>query len=119
MRGADIATTVLLAIVVLSAAISAIGVLLAKDFYERLHYLSIVATVGVWSLAAAVLVKESIDQAGIKAVLIAAVVFLMNSVLTHATARAGRTRQYGSLDIRPEEKANRPSEGAGRRRDAA
>lgn len=110
MSGADSAAAVLLGITVCSAAFSAAGVLLARDFYERLHFTSVAATFGVWSLAAAVLVKESLNQAGIKAILIAAVVFFMNSVLNHAIARAGRVRQYGNLDIRPEERANRPQE---------
>lgn len=101
MSAADIATAVLLVLVILSAAISALGVILARDFYERLHYLSIVATAGVWSLAAAVLVKKSINEAGIKTVMIAAVVCFANSVQSHFTARAGRLRQYGNLDIRP------------------
>ena len=114
MSGTDIAVAALLAAVVLSAAVSAIGVLLAKDVYDRLQFSFGISAVGVWAMAAAVLVKESVSQAGIKSILIAIIVFFMNSVLTHATARAARIRRYGNLDIRPEEKANRARE-----RDAA
>lgn len=111
MSAPDAAVAVLLAIAVLSGAVSGIGILAARDAYERLHYMSPVATVGAWAIAAAVVVKESVNQAGIKAILIAALIFFMNSVLTHATARAARARQYGNLKIRPEEKRNRPEAG--------
>jgi multisubunit Na+/H+ antiporter MnhG subunit len=110
VSGADIAAAILLGIVVLAAAVSAVGILLSRDAYERLQYLSIVSTVGVCALAAAVVVKEALDQAGIKAILIAAVVVALNAALSHTTARAARTRQFGNLEVRPEEKQNRPPE---------
>ncbi len=108
MSASDLAAALLLGIAVLSGVVTAIGMVAAKDAYERMHYMSPVATIGAWAIAAAVVVKESVNQAGIKAVLIAAIIFFMNAVLTHATARAARARQYGNLKIRPEEKRNRP-----------
>ncbi len=111
MSGADLATAILLGIGVITVVASAIGVLLGRDFYERLQYMSPASSLGIGAIAAAVVVKESVNQAGIKAMIIAVVVFFTNSLLAHVTARAGRVRQYGKLDLRPEERA--------RRRDAA
>ncbi len=95
MSASEIAVTILLAITVLGTVLSALGLLWSQDFYERLHYLAPAATVGVSALAAAIVIQEALGQAGIKAIFIAVLVLFMNAVLTHATARAGRIRQYG------------------------
>src|SRR5690242_13856223 len=69
--------------------------LLMKDIYERLHYLAPPATISIISFAAAAIVDKHLSQAGIKALLIMVVLLVMNAVLTHATARAARIRQFG------------------------
>ena len=66
-----------------------------KDLYERLHYLFPPATITIICFTAAVIVDKRFSQAGIKALLIMLVLLAMNSVLTHATARAARIRQFG------------------------
>jgi monovalent cation/proton antiporter MnhG/PhaG subunit len=85
---------VLLGIGVLSAVISAIAMLIMKDLYERLHYLSPPATITIICFTAAVIADKHLSMSGIKAVLIMIVLLLMNAVLTHATARAARIRQF-------------------------
>ena len=55
-------------------------------------------------IAAAVVVREGLSQAGIKAILIAAVVFFMNPILSHATIRAARIRRLGRWLPSPEER---------------
>jgi multisubunit Na+/H+ antiporter MnhG subunit len=45
-----------------------------------------------------VLLRRPFVQFGIKAVLIALVLLITNSLLTHATARAARIRRFGALD---------------------
>lgn len=107
MSASDVAAGILLAIVVVSAWFSVIGVLLAANFYERLHYMSVVACVGLPALVAAMLVKESVNQAGIKTILIGLILFFANAVQTHVTARAGRIEQQGSLGVRPDEERSR------------
>jgi monovalent cation/proton antiporter MnhG/PhaG subunit len=86
---------VLLGIGVLSAALSAVALLFMKDLYERMHYLSPPATVTIICFTAAVIADKHLSQAGIKALLIMVVLLAMNAVLTHATARAARIRQFG------------------------
>ena len=85
---------VLLGIGVASALLSSIALLVMKDLYERMHYLSPPATVTIICFTAAVLVDKHFSQAGIKAVIIMVVLLFMNAILTHATARAARTRQF-------------------------
>lgn len=107
MTPAAIAAAALLLIAVLCVLVASLGVLLSRDPYTRLHYMAPVATLGIWSVAAAVLVTESVNQGGVKALLTAIIILFMNAVLSHATARAARVQQYGNLDILPEEKERR------------
>jgi monovalent cation/proton antiporter MnhG/PhaG subunit len=94
---------VLLAICVISAWICCLGMLLLQDFYERLHYMATVSTLSMFALLAAVVVEEGWGQATIKTILIAVTVFVMNAVLTHATARAARIRELGKWTPDPKE----------------
>lgn len=102
------AVIVLLAIGVASAGVSALGVLLARNFYERLHYTAPVATVGVVAVTAALLFQEPFSAATIKVLLICALIVVMNPVLTHATARAARIRRTGEWQPQPQEKISGP-----------
>ena len=95
MSKTQIAIDVLLAIGVVSILISSVAMLVMKDLYERLHYLFPPATLSVICLTAAVLIDKHFSQAGIKALLIMFLVLSTNAVLTHATARAARIRQFG------------------------
>jgi multicomponent Na+:H+ antiporter subunit G len=77
-----------------------LGVLVMRDAYDKLHYTSPATTVGALAIALAVVVEESFNQAGIKALLVFLALAVTNPVLTHATARAARVRQLGGW--RPE-----------------
>ena len=92
---AHIVRDVLLAIVVLSVVLACAGVLVMRNVYERLHYLAAPGTIGVVALAGAVFAEEGLGQAALTAAFIAIVVLLANAILSHATARAARIRQYG------------------------
>jgi monovalent cation/proton antiporter MnhG/PhaG subunit len=89
---------VLLAATVMCVGLSAVGVLLAGDVYERLHYLSGIGAVGVFLLAAAVWVRHGLSLGAVKTLLIAIIIFFTNSVLTHATARAAWVRAHDTWD---------------------
>lgn len=95
---------ILLAIAVLTALASCIGMLVMRDPYQRLHYLSPAASISPILIMVAVVLQEGLKQAGIKAILIAAVMFVMNAVLSHATARAFRIRELGQLLPRADQK---------------
>ena len=91
------AVTVLVWIATGMAVLTVIGLLVAKNVFARLHYLGLIASVGTVCACAAIVVQEGWSQAGIKAILTGIVIFFMNPVLTHATARAARVRRYGNL----------------------
>ncbi len=88
----EILAAVLLAVGVLIELLSAVGVLVMRNPFDRLHYLAPAMSLGPLAIAAAVLVAESDAQAKIKSVLIALVLLVTGPVLTHATARAAWTR---------------------------
>jgi monovalent cation/proton antiporter MnhG/PhaG subunit len=85
---------VLLGIGVVSTVLSCIALLVMKDLYEKMHYLSPPATVTIICFTAAVIADKHLSQSGIKALIIMVVLLVMNAVLTHATARAARIRQF-------------------------
>ncbi len=86
---------VLLVLAVVIAFICCIGMMVMRDAYQRLHYLAPASSISPVLIMIAVLVEEKLTQAGIKAILVAAVMFVMNAILSHATARAFRIRELG------------------------
>jgi multicomponent Na+:H+ antiporter subunit G len=88
----------LLTIAAGAVLLSAIGVLAPGTVYRRLHYLAPAATIGVVAVAIAIVWVEGFGQMGIKALLTGAVLFVMNPILTHATARGARTHERGRWD---------------------
>lgn len=100
---AHVAVVILLAIAVVVTLISCLGLVLMKDFYQRLHYMAPVSTISAFCVLAAVVVQEGWGQATLKTIIIVLVLFFMNATLTHATARAARVRQLGHWTADPKE----------------
>jgi multicomponent Na+:H+ antiporter subunit G len=90
----DAAVTVLLGAGVALAVFAALGVLLMRDAFERLHYLA-PASLSAACVAAAVVVRDSFSLIGNKAIALAVFVLVTSPVLTHVTARALRDLQRG------------------------
>jgi monovalent cation/proton antiporter MnhG/PhaG subunit len=80
-----------------------LGLLLARDVYDRLHVVAPAGMLGGPLVCAAVLVNESFSQGGIKAVIVGAILVVTGPVLTHATGRAARLRQTGHVPVLPSE----------------
>jgi monovalent cation/proton antiporter MnhG/PhaG subunit len=114
MNAHQLAIEVLLWIAVVSIAVSVLGMLLMKDFFEKLHYMGTVAAISAGCILAAVCLQEGWGQAAIKTILVFAIGLLMNAVLTHATARAARVRNLGHWTPNPDEQIH-GSGGAGER----
>ncbi len=95
MTPTQVAIDILLGLGAATTALSAIAVATRKDFYESLHYLSPPATLGTACFTLAVLLDKRFSQTGIKALIVCVVLLFMNAILTHATARAARVRQFG------------------------
>lgn len=72
--------------------LSALGMWAMHDAYQRLHYLSLPATVGAALLALALWLGLPGNEAGVKGTLAALALAGVNGVLTHATARVFKHR---------------------------
>ena len=92
---------VLLGGVVLVCWLGVLGMLRMREPVQALHYLSLPASVGSVLLTAAVFIATGSSQASWKMVMIAGVLFAINSVVAHATARAFRIRELGHWKPQP------------------
>ena len=106
MSAATVAVEVLVWVTVATCLVCCLGIVLMKNFFERLHYMATVSTVATVALLIAVVIEQGWGQATIKMSLIVVVLFLMNAVLTHATARAARVRELGHCGTENIETAN-------------
>jgi monovalent cation/proton antiporter MnhG/PhaG subunit len=99
----DIAEYVLLVLGTGTLVLSAVGVLVMRSVYDRLHYVGS-ASVGAALVCIAVTVRESFSLIGNKTLLIAFFLLVSGPVLVHATARAARIREQGSEPVEEREK---------------
>ncbi len=74
------------------AVASAIGVLVMRDPFQRLHFVAPAATVSTALITIAVGVGGLRTQAVLKTATIGGLLLAVNGVVTHATARAARLR---------------------------
>ena len=93
-----IAAAVLVTVGVAVELACCVGVVVMRDVYDKLHFTGPATILGPLALAAAIVVQEGLSQAGIKALLVAALLLVANPVLTHATGRALFIRQRDHLE---------------------
>lgn len=103
MTWQGIAAAALLVVGVSVELLCCLGLLVMDDVYDRLHYLGPAVTIGPAAIAAAVVLQEALSTAGIKALLITAVLAGTGPVLTHVAARVARLREHGQWEPRPDE----------------
>jgi multicomponent Na+:H+ antiporter subunit G len=89
----DLVLGILVGLGVGSELLCCAGLVVMRDVYARLHYAMAASSVPPFLLAAAVIVDKGWTQPGINALVLAAVLFLINPVAAHATARAARSRR--------------------------
>jgi multisubunit Na+/H+ antiporter MnhG subunit len=95
---------VLLVAAVVAQLVSALGLVVMRTSADRLHYTSAAFTVGPFCVLAAVLLREGMTTASYDAIATVMLLVLAGPVVIHATARAGRRRQFGEPQARPEER---------------
>lgn len=103
MHHATIAA-VLVSIAVGLALACSVGVGIMQNALQRLHFSAPVTSFSVALIACAVWIDDPNWQARLKIVLIALIMFLMNAILSHATARAIRIREDKRFKPGPGEK---------------
>ncbi|GAC1434315.1 MAG: hypothetical protein NVSMB65_08330 [Chloroflexota bacterium] len=99
-----LATGILLTLGVGVELLCCLGLVLMRNVFDRLHYLGPATLLGPLLIALAVVAREALSQAGIKALLIALVLAVVSPVVTHATGRAARLRSFGTLAVGPEDR---------------
>ena len=72
--------------------LSAIGAMVMRDAYQRLHYLAPPSSLAPLLLTIALFVGEPDKLVGCKMLVLLLVLNAINGVVTHATARAARIR---------------------------
>ena len=98
MSAAAVIVWALLAVGVAAQLAGVIGVLVAADVYDRLHFTGPASIFGPFALALAIVIDEGpLSQAGLKSMLVAILLLGLSPVLVHATARAAYVRERGSL----------------------
>ena len=99
----EVLVAVLLVVAVIAVLISCLGMLVMRDALDQLHFAAPAATIAPIAVAVAVLLEEPLSSAGIKAVIVAVLLFITSPVLSHATARSARIREHGRWKVLPHE----------------
>lgn len=102
----EIVTDVLLALAVLVVAASAAGVLAMRDAPARLHYVTPAAVVAPVLVAAAVFVRQGLDQNTGETLVALFFMVAAGPYLSHATIRAIRLRDHGDWRLKRDERRN-------------
>jgi multicomponent Na+:H+ antiporter subunit G len=84
----------------------ALGVLVVRDSFDRLHFLGPAASLGPFLVVMALVVENALSTNGVKAILAGALMLLTAPILTHATGRAARVRQFGHWEPLPLEEVD-------------
>ncbi len=99
-----VAALALLAFGVAIELVCCIGLLRAGNVFDRLHFLGPASTVGPAAILGFVLLRYGAGPAGIKTIVLTVALIVFGPVLTHATARAGRVREFDRWQILDEER---------------
>jgi multicomponent Na+:H+ antiporter subunit G len=100
----NVIVDVLLGIGVACELLCVTGFVLMRTVYDRLHYVGASTAVGPFFILAALLVREGLSAEGMEAIAAVSILFLVNPMLVHATARAARRIHFGGVAALPEEK---------------
>jgi multisubunit Na+/H+ antiporter MnhG subunit len=88
------ASVVLVCLGVGLGAIATLGVVVMRDWQDRVHYAG-VSALGVVVVGLAVLVRESFSIIGDKALVTAVVMLVASPIVNHVILRSGRIRTLG------------------------
>ena len=99
MIARDVCADVLLGLAVLIVASASLGVLLMRDAYQKLHFVTPAALVAPVLVALAVLVQAGLDENTGETCVALLFLAVAGPYLSHATMRAIRVREQG--DWRP------------------
>lgn len=99
----SIAIELLIAAAVLIVLLSVLGMLRMRDPYQRMHYISPPASLSPILLSVAIFLQRGMKPESFKAAFVALVLIAMNTMVTHAAARALRIAEVKNWDPEPGE----------------
>lgn len=85
----------LLALAVVVVLFSSIGLVVMKDVYQRVHYVTPIAVLAPFLVAVAVTIRQGWDENTGQTWMAVALVLIMAPVISHATMRTARIRDTG------------------------
>jgi len=91
----DVLADVLLGLGVVLVLASSLGVLVMRDVYQKLHFVTPAGLVAPVLVALAVLVRQGYSENTVETWLALLFLVIAGPFLTHATARAARIRETG------------------------
>ena len=94
-----IAVDALLGLAVIVALISATGVLVMRDAYQKLHYVAPMSLVSTVLVGLAVLVQSGWSTNSAQTWLTVLLVMVASPFVSHATMRAAKVRADGAWDL--------------------
>ena len=98
MSAGGVVVWALFAVGVAAQLAAVVGVVVAADVYDRLHYTGPASVFGPFCFAFAIVIDEGpLSQAGLKSILVALLLLALSPILVHATARAAYVRARGGL----------------------
>ena len=103
----NLAVTALLAAGVACEVLCALGVLVMRGPFQKLHYASAGTTVGAFFIGAAIVARETLhpggavelSAGGLETLAAVAFMFLLGPAVTILTARAARRLEHESVEI--------------------
>jgi len=115
MSPQSVTADVLLGVAVALVLCSSVGVLVMRDTYQKLHYVTPISLVAPVLVAAAVTVQSGWEEPTGQTWLAVAIVAVAGPILSHATVRAARIRERGDWrDRRGVQDAGDDRAGSGR-----
>jgi multisubunit Na+/H+ antiporter MnhG subunit len=103
----SVASVVLVGLGVGIGVIATLGVVVMRDWQDRVHYAAL-SSVAVVPIGLAVLVRESFSLIGDKALVTALVMLFAAPVASHVILRSGRERTLGDWRRNIDEKLDAP-----------
>jgi multisubunit Na+/H+ antiporter MnhG subunit len=90
-----VAVDVILAVAVAVVLASAVGLLVMRDAYQRIHYVTPLALIAPILLGLAILVQSGFSESSGQTWLALLFIVIAGPFLSHATIRAARIRETG------------------------
>lgn len=82
----------LLAVAVLAAALSSLGVLLMRDALDRLHYLGPITVVSAPAVFAAIAIEHGLGAMTYRSAIVMLILLATGPIVSHAIGRAAHVR---------------------------